>query len=111
MSEPRLALMGKASHGRDVYRAIREQVNRFRLQGIEPKRIWVGQDTVDAFHALWHAVAQKYDEMMPPEVYGIPIRLGVGLGRAQFEFEFDDKQAPERALRRAAQDNPLPDND
>lgn len=111
MAEPRLALMGAAGKGRDIYRAVREQINRMRLQGIEPKVVWVGQDTVDAIHALWTAVAKEYDEMMPPEVAGVPMRLGVGLGRSQFQFEYDEKAAPRRELRQRARDNPMPDND
>jgi hypothetical protein len=111
MAEPRLALMGAAGKGRDIYRAVREQINRMRLQGIEPKCVWVGQDTVDAIHALWTAVAKEYDEMMPPEVAGVPMRLGMGLGRNQFQFEYDAKQDAHRELRRKPRDNPLPDND
>ena len=110
MSETRLALFGQAQHGRDIYRAVREQINRMRLQGIEPKTIWVGQDTVDAIHAMWAIVAKQYDELLPPEVAGVPMRLGVGLGRNQFEFEYDGKQDAKRELRYKPRDNPLPDH-
>ncbi len=111
MAEPRLALFGKAQLGRDIYRACREQINRMRLQGIEPIAVWVGQDTVDAMHALWSIVAKEYDELLPPKVAGVPMKLGVGLGRAQFEFEYAGKQDARPELRQQPRDNPLPDND
>lgn len=110
MSETRLVLFGKAQHGRDIYRALREQINTLRLRGIEPKAVWVSQDTVDAIHALWTIVAKQYDEMMPPTVAGVPMRLGAGLGRNQFEFEYDDKADAQRYLRQHPRDNPMPNN-
>ncbi len=110
MSEQRLALFGKAQLGRDIYRAIREQINNCRARGIEPKAVWVGQDTIDAMHALWTAVARVYDLQLPLGVAGVPMKHGAGMGRNKFMFEYDADQDKAHTLRRQVVDNPLPDN-
>jgi len=109
MSETRLALFGKAQLGRDIYRAIREQINACRMRGIEPKTVYVSQDTMDAMHALWSAVAQSYDLQLPLGVAGVPMKHGAGLGRNRFMFEYAQGEAG-HTLRRGPVDNPLPDN-
>ena len=110
MTETRLALFGKAQLGRDLYRAMREQVNDLRMRGIEPKTIWAGKDSIDAMHALWSAVAARYDLKLPLGVAGVPLKEGAGLGRNKFLFEYHDDQAKAHTLRRGPVDNPLPDN-
>lgn len=111
MSEVRLRLTGKAAKGRDIYRAIREKVNQCRAMGIEPKKIWAGKETIDAIHALWFAVAQKYDMRIPPGVANVPMAQGMGMGRADFVFEYDEDPEKAHTLRRKPVSNPLPDND
>lgn len=119
--ETRLALFGKAQLGRDIYRAIREQINDCRARGIEPKHIWAGKDTIDAIHALWTAVAAKYDLKIPPGVAGVPMSQGMGMGRSQFVFEYHDRgtamvrdaselKTPGSVLVRPSIDDPLPFN-
>lgn len=120
LAEKRLQLFGKAQTGRDIYRAIREKINECRARNIEPKCIWAGKDTCDALHALWDAVAARYDLKLPPGVAGVPMRPGHGLGRSQFIFEYHDKatklilpgetQTPGSVLVRPAVDDPLPFN-
>lgn len=110
MSETRLALFGKAQLGRDIYRAIREQINNCRRRGIEPKAVWAGKDSIDAMHALWQAVAASYDLQLPLGVAGVPLKLGAGLGRSKFLFEYDENADKAHTLRRGPADNPLPDN-
>lgn len=110
MSEDRLALTGRAQTGRDVYRGIREAINNCRARGIEPKAVWVGQDIADSLHALWTAVASSYDLVIPPGVAGVPMRVGSGMGRYKFMFEYDEDQDKSHQLRRAVVADPLPDN-
>jgi hypothetical protein len=109
MSETRLALFGKAQLGRDIYRAIREQINACRTRGIEPKAVYVSKDSMDAMHALWSAVARSYDLQLPLGVAGVPMKHGAGLGRNKFMFEYQQGDAG-HTLRRGPVDNPMPDN-
>lgn len=111
MTEPRLALTGRAQTGRDVYRGIREAINNLRSRGIEPKVVWVGQDIADSIHALWSTVAQSYDLRIPPGVAGVPLKIGAGMGRYKFMFEYHEDQDKAHKLRRSVVANPLPDND
>jgi hypothetical protein len=111
VSETRLQLGGRALTGRDVYRGIREAINNCRARGIEPKTVWVGQDIADALHALWTAVAASYDLRLPPGVAGVPMRVGSGMGRYKFMFEYEEDADKAHELRRQVVRNPLPDND
>lgn len=111
MSETRLHLSGRAATGRDIYRGIREQINNLRNRGVEPKKVWVSPYIADCIHALWFAVAQKYDMRIPPGVSKVPMGIGSGLGRANFVFEYHEDKEKGHTLRRNPVSNPLPDND
>lgn len=111
--EVRLRLTGKAEFGRDIYRRIREDINRLRAMKIEPKTVWAGQDTYDAIQALWDEVAVRRDRKVPAGVAMVPMRLGAGLGRLAYTFEHWPKEERHLMVQklRAPVDNPLPFND
>lgn len=111
--EVRLRVSAKAEHGRDVYRRIREDINRLRALNVEPKVVWAGQDTYDAIQTLWDEVSVRRDRKVPAGVAMVPMRLGAGLGRSAYTFEYwpKDERAVMLAKLRPATDNPLPFND
>lgn len=109
--ERTLRLSPKAAKGRDCCRQIREQINRLRAQGCEPKTVFVGKDMADFMHQMWTEIAAKYDKVLPKLIGGVPFKVGSGLGRTNFQFEYwppgDNRR---NALRRNVVSNPLPDN-
>ena len=109
--EKRLVLFGKGLTGRDISRAIREQINNCRRRGIEPKKVWLSQYTADCLHEMWTQIAAAYDLVLPKGIAGVPCAVGVGLGNDQFLFEYHEDGKVNSAVLKPAKDNPLPDLD
>ena len=111
LGEPKLVLFGKGLTGRDISRAVREQIHNCRRRGIEPKTIWVSQYVADCLHEMWTQIAMSYDLQLPKGIAGVPMRVGSGIGRSQFMVDYHDTAKANDAALKPARDNPLPDND
>jgi len=115
MNEPlRKYVSNSARRGREAYVQIRVQLWRLRSCGIEPKAIWVNQDTANDMHQLWQEVTgggRAFDGVLP-SVSGVRVRVGM-TGGHDYTFEYHDSRAKGEAARIAmdrvfkVQDNPL----
>ena len=108
----------QARRGREAYIAIRVRLHALRSLHIEPKAVWVSQETASDMRALWREVctaegrsAPYYDGSLP-SVAGVPVHEGQ-TGGDDYAIEHYAEAGERYAARDAmdkyfkVQDNPL----
>ena len=97
--------------GHDAYKRIREEINRFRLFGLEPKCVWYNKHIADGMKALWRrACGPEWDEILPKQIAGVWCKEGATGGKDYLIEQFPTNKIAAAIRERHsfnAVDNPL----